>query len=50
MNINELKDFIFDDLNESNLPIKDISLEDKDDAILIELADKSRFQIQIFPL
>lgn len=47
MELNEFKDRVFDILNESNgLPIKDIVLNDSEDTIILNLLDRSKFQIK----
>ncbi len=46
MQINEFKDRLFDILNETdNLPIQDISVQDKEDKITLYLTDGTLFTI-----
>lgn len=46
MNKNEIKDRLFDILNDSdNLPIQDLVFDDKGDMVNVYLADRTRFSV-----
>ena len=48
MDFNEFKDRLFDAINEAdNLPIKDVDLRDREDSLLVELKDGSKFKVLI---